>query len=182
MNQLRIAVAGAGLIGRAHIKLIRSSKECELAAIADPATGSALYAESLGVPLSTVSITTYIDTDLTTDNSGSFGSIQTNTGGRGMYEAGQDARRQILDWGAKKLIDDAKKANQTLDIKAEDLDLKDGKVFAKSDPTKTAALKVDGKKQTWLAVGRVLSTERTIKAVDGAKITLDVPVADSFDA
>src|SRR5580765_3178865 len=30
----------------------------------------------------------------------------------------------------------------------------------------------DGKKQTWLAVGRVLSTERQIKAVNGKKITL----------
>ncbi|HYV36885.1 MAG TPA: hypothetical protein VE988_14345 [Gemmataceae bacterium] len=39
----------------------------------------------------------------------------------------------------------------------------------------------DGKKQTWLAVGRVLSTERTIKAVDGKKITLDAPVPDSYD-
>jgi hypothetical protein len=40
----------------------------------------------------------------------------------------------------------------------------------------------DGKKQTWLAVGRVLSTERQIKAVAGKKITLDAPVPDSFDA
>ena len=62
--------------------------------------------ESIGVPLSSVTITPFVDTDLTTDASGTFGSQQTNTGGRGMYEAGQDARRQILDWGAKKLIDD----------------------------------------------------------------------------
>ena len=91
--------------------------------------------------MSTVSITTYVDTDLTTDTVGTFGSIQTNTGGRGMYEAGQEARRQILDWGAKKFIDDAKKANQTLDLKADDMDMKDGMVFAKSDPAKKAALK-----------------------------------------
>ena len=55
-------------------------------------------------------------------NVGTFGSIQTNTGGRGMYEAGQEARRQILDWGARKFIDDAKKANQTLDVKGDDMD------------------------------------------------------------
>ena len=40
----------------------------------------------------------------------------------------------------------------------------------------------DGKKQTWLAPGRVLGTERTITAVDGNTITLDVPLADSYDA
>ena len=40
----------------------------------------------------------------------------------------------------------------------------------------------DGKKQTWLAVGRVLTTERQIKSIAGNKITLDVPLSDSFDA
>lgn len=40
----------------------------------------------------------------------------------------------------------------------------------------------DRKKQTWLAVGRVLSTERTIKTVAGNQITLDVPLSDSYDA
>lgn len=96
-----------------------------------------IAAESLGVPLSSMSITPFVDTDVTTDNSGTFGSQQTNTGGRGMYEAGQDARRQVLDWAAKKYIDDAKKANQDLQVKAEDVDLKDGQVFLKSDPSKT---------------------------------------------
>src|SRR5882762_883941 len=104
-------------------------------------TMTMIAAESLGVPMSSVSITTYVDTDLTTDTVGTFGSIQTNTGGRGMYEAGQEARRQILDWGAKKFIDDAKKANQTLDLKGDDMDLKDGMVFAKSDAAKKVALK-----------------------------------------
>jgi hypothetical protein len=40
----------------------------------------------------------------------------------------------------------------------------------------------DGKKQTWLAPGRVLSVERTIKSVQGNKVTLDVPLPDSYDA
>jgi hypothetical protein len=40
----------------------------------------------------------------------------------------------------------------------------------------------DGKPQTWLAPGRVLATERTITAVDGKTITLDVPLSDSYDA
>ncbi|HYV34387.1 MAG TPA: hypothetical protein VE988_01705 [Gemmataceae bacterium] len=40
----------------------------------------------------------------------------------------------------------------------------------------------DGKKQTWIAVGKMLTTERYIAAIAGNKITLDVPLSDSFDA
>src|SRR5207244_7545202 len=99
-------------------------------------TMTMIAAESLGVPLYSMSITPVVDTDLTTDASGTFGSQQTNTGGRGMYEAGQDARKQVLDWGAKRFIDDAKKQNQTIDVKADELELKDGAVSMKSDPSK----------------------------------------------
>jgi CO/xanthine dehydrogenase Mo-binding subunit len=101
---------------------------------------SMIAAESVGVPLSSVTITPYVDTDLTTDASGTFGSQQTNTGGRGMFEAGQDARRQLLDWGAKKFIDDAKKANQDLQAKPEDVELQDGQVWLTSDPSKKLPL------------------------------------------
>jgi len=141
-------------------------------------TMAMIAAESLGVPLYNVTISTSVDTDLTTDNSGSFGSIQTNTGGRGMYEAGQDARRQLLDWGAKKMIDDAKKANQTVDVKAEDLDLKDGKVFLKSDPSKTTALKDVVQFAGAPILGRSIYTqdpqwERTAWAAHAAEIEVD---------
>jgi hypothetical protein len=40
----------------------------------------------------------------------------------------------------------------------------------------------NGKPQTWLAVGHVLTTERQIAAMDGKRITLDVPLSDSFDS
>jgi hypothetical protein len=40
----------------------------------------------------------------------------------------------------------------------------------------------DGKKQTWLPVGRVLTTERRVAAVAGNTITVEVPLSDSFDA
>ena len=72
-------------------------------------TMAMIAAESVGVPLYAVTITPFVDTDLTTDASGTFGSQQTNTGGRGMYEAGQDARKQLLQWGARKFMDDARK-------------------------------------------------------------------------
>lgn len=51
MHRLKIAVAGAGLIGRTHIELVRTSDQCELAAIVDPADGARTLAESAGVPL-----------------------------------------------------------------------------------------------------------------------------------
>src|SRR5213593_1882674 len=99
-----------------------------------------IAAESLGVPLDTVTITTYVDTDNTTDTGTTAGSQQTNNGGRGMYEAGQDARKQVLDWAARKFIDDAKKKNQTLDVTAADIELVDGNVFVKSSPSTKAKL------------------------------------------
>lgn len=49
MPKIRIAVAGAGLIGRRHIELIKASSSCELAAIVDPSTIDVSYLESLGV-------------------------------------------------------------------------------------------------------------------------------------
>src|SRR5712691_3427729 len=141
-------------------------------------TMAIIAAESLGVPMSSVSITTYVDTDLTTDTVGTFGSIQTNTGGRGMYEAGQDARRQLLDWGARKFVDDAKKANQTLDLKSDDLDLKDGSIFRKTDASKKLALKDVVQFAGGPILGRAIYTqdpqwERTAWAAHAAEIEVD---------
>lgn len=50
MTPLRIAVAGAGQIGRTHMALIDASAECTLAAIVDPAPASILLAQARGVP------------------------------------------------------------------------------------------------------------------------------------
>jgi len=66
----------------------------------------------------------------------------TNTGGRGMYEAAIDARKQVLDWGAKKLNDDGAKANPPITDKvtADDLDLVDGIVSVKANAKRTLKL------------------------------------------
>jgi predicted dehydrogenase len=50
MARLPLAVVGAGVIGRSHIRYIRASEHCELAAIADPAPAAAALASELGVP------------------------------------------------------------------------------------------------------------------------------------
>lgn len=51
MGKIRIAVAGAGLIGRRHIELALASPSCELSAIVDPAPGAEAIASKAGVRL-----------------------------------------------------------------------------------------------------------------------------------
>ena len=48
---LRIAVAGAGAMGRRHIEIIARSKECRLAAVVDPAPAAGDVARGAGVSL-----------------------------------------------------------------------------------------------------------------------------------
>jgi hypothetical protein len=43
-------------------------------------------------------------------------------------------------------------------------------------------LERDGKPQTWLKAGTILTHDRTIKSIEGHRITFDVPLSDSFDA
>jgi len=99
-----------------------------------------IAAEALGVTLNQITITPYIDTDNTTDTGGTNGSRMTNTGGRGMYEAATDARRQVLDWGARKFNDDFTKAGDAKRVTADDVDLVDGIVTLKGDSKKTLKL------------------------------------------
>jgi predicted dehydrogenase len=51
MTPVRIAVAGAGLIGRRHIEEVRRSRYTELAAIVDPAPAAAELGDAAGVPV-----------------------------------------------------------------------------------------------------------------------------------
>ncbi|HZP96857.1 MAG TPA: xanthine dehydrogenase family protein molybdopterin-binding subunit [Candidatus Limnocylindria bacterium] len=99
-----------------------------------------IAAESLGVPLTSVTTTPYVDTELTTDASGTFGSQQTNTGGRGQFEAGQDAKKKVLEWGARKLNDDNKKKGQETSYTAADVDMVDGLVFPKANTAQKVKL------------------------------------------
>ena len=53
MNQTRIAVAGAGYIGQAHIEVALRSQHCALSAIVDPSPAAVETAARAGVPLYT---------------------------------------------------------------------------------------------------------------------------------
>lgn len=39
-----------------------------------------------------------------------------------------------------------------------------------------------GQPETWLAPGTVIDTDRTITAIQGDAVTVDVPLSDSLDA
>jgi len=51
VNKTRVAVAGAGLIGLAHIAVAQKSPTCALTAIVDPAPSAEAAAKKAGVPL-----------------------------------------------------------------------------------------------------------------------------------
>ena len=53
MAKLKIAVAGAGIIGLAHIEVLARSSRCGLSAIVDPSPGAVAIAAQAGVPLYT---------------------------------------------------------------------------------------------------------------------------------
>src|SRR5581483_7913012 len=40
----------------------------------------------------------------------------------------------------------------------------------------------DGRKQTWIGTTRAELVQRTITAIDGKRLTLDIPLPDSYDA
>lgn len=50
MTKTRIAVAGAGYIGQAHIDVLRHSLTCELCAVVDPSPSAQALADNAGVP------------------------------------------------------------------------------------------------------------------------------------
>lgn len=49
MTSLKIAVVGAGIIGKAHMDLLLASEQCDLAAVVDPNAEAKLLAEAMGV-------------------------------------------------------------------------------------------------------------------------------------
>ena len=53
MTPLKIAVAGAGYIGLAHIEVLARSNRCSLSAIVDPSPSAVAIAAQAGVPLYT---------------------------------------------------------------------------------------------------------------------------------
>ena len=51
MTKIRIAIAGAGIIGQAHIAVVQGSSNCTLSAIVDPSAAAVAVARAANVPL-----------------------------------------------------------------------------------------------------------------------------------
>ena len=88
-----------------------------------------IAAEALGLPLNQVQLTSG-DTDVTPYSVGESGSRTTSYTGTAVIAAAEQVRKQIF-----------KTAASQLEVKPEDLDLKDGLVFVKTDPSQNIPLK-----------------------------------------
>jgi CO/xanthine dehydrogenase Mo-binding subunit len=134
--------------------------------------------EALGMPWDSVTITPYIDTDLTTDTGGSGGSRQTDSGGWGVYDAALDARKQLFDAAVVKLQGDAKKANKTVDVAAADMTI-DGKfIISTKDPSIKLSIASVVNSTGTTVVGRGVHRndgrwERTTFAAHAAEVEVD---------
>ena len=138
-----------------------------------------IVAEALGVPLEQVSIATYVDTDNTTDTGSTSGSRQTNTGGRGMYEAAIDAKNQILTYAAQRLVTEAERRNEQIAVNADELDIRNGEIFVKADPSTTLDLGAVVQTAGFPILGRAIyrqdtDWQRTAWASHAAEVEVDV--------
>jgi CO/xanthine dehydrogenase Mo-binding subunit len=94
-----------------------------------------IAAETVGIPFEETTITPEVDTDVTTDTAGTNGSRQTNTAGWGMYKAGIDAKQQLLEHAARKFVADAQRRGESLSVRPDELDVREGTIFMKADPS-----------------------------------------------
>src|SRR5262249_4831719 len=137
-----------------------------------------IAAETVGIPLEETTITPEVDTDLTTDTAGTNGSRQTNNGGWGMYKAGLDAKQQLLEWGARKFAAGAQRRRQTLSLRPDQPDGRNGLVFVKDDSSQRQAVKEVVAFSTAPIVGRGVhiqdpTWERVAWAAHAAEIEVD---------
>ncbi len=93
-----------------------------------------IAAETLGIPMSLTRISPDVDSDFTSDTGVTAGSRMTNSGGWGVHLAALDAKAQLLDWGAKKFVDDARVAGQPIQVSPDQLEVRDGRVSFKDNP------------------------------------------------
>jgi len=120
-------------LGAATIRVNPDGSAHVLVGVTDIGTGAKstmaiIAAEALGIPLNRIQLTNG-DTDVTPFCIGESGSRATSFTGPAVIAAAEDVRRLIFNVAAPQLK-----------AKAEDLDLKDGNVFVKSDPTQRLPL------------------------------------------
>jgi CO/xanthine dehydrogenase Mo-binding subunit len=135
--------------------------------------------EALGMSWDAVSITPYIDTDLTTDTGTSGGSRQTDSGGWGVYDAALDVRKQLFAAAVVKAQADAKKANKPApEIVADDLTIEGKFVKSTKDPAFQMSISSVVNSTGTTIIGRGVHRndgrwERTAFAAHAAEVEVD---------
>ncbi|MBI4528376.1 MAG: xanthine dehydrogenase family protein molybdopterin-binding subunit [Deltaproteobacteria bacterium] len=145
-------------LGAATIRVNPDGTAHVLVGVVDIGTGAKttmaiIAAEALGIPLNHIQLTNG-DTDVTPYSVGESGSRTTCFTGTAVIAAAEDARKQIFAVAARQLK-----------VQAEELDLKDGNVFVKSNPSQKLPL---GKalSRSGELIGRA-TTNPSFKGVEG---------------
>lgn len=120
-------------LGAATIRVNPDGTAHVLVGVTDIGTGAKstmaiIAAEALGIPLNQIQLTNG-DTDVTPYSVGESGSRTTPFTGPAVIAAAEDCRRQIFS-----------RAAAQLKVKAEELDLREGQVFVRAEPTQKLTL------------------------------------------
>jgi xanthine dehydrogenase molybdenum-binding subunit len=120
-------------LGAATIRVNSDGTAHVLVGVTDIGTGAKstmaiIAAEALGIPLNQIQLTNG-DTDVTPYSVGESGSRTTPFTGPAVIAAAEDVRRQIFTVAARQLK-----------VTADELDLRDGQIFVKADPSQTIPL------------------------------------------
>jgi CO/xanthine dehydrogenase Mo-binding subunit len=89
-----------------------------------------------------------------------------------------DAKRQILEIAAQRLVADAKQKNQPLQVTADQLDIRNGEVFVKANPSTKLALRAVAQAAGMPILGRAIyrqdnDWERTAWASHAMEVEVD---------
>jgi xanthine dehydrogenase molybdenum-binding subunit len=120
-------------LGAATIRINPDGSAHLLVGVTDIGTGAKstmaiIAAEALGIPLNQIEVTNG-DTDVTPYSVGESGSRTTSFTGHAVIAAAEDLRKQVFAVAAPQLK-----------VKAEELDLRDGQVFVKAEPSEKIPL------------------------------------------
>jgi len=146
-------------LGAATIRVNPDGTAHVLVGVTDIGTGAKstmaiIASEALGIPLNQIQLTNG-DTDATPYSVGESGSRTTSFTGPAVVAAAEDVRKQIFALAVKQFK-----------VKPEELDLRDGQVFAKSDPSKKVGLGAIVK-GTGDLIGRATTNPSFPKDVEG---------------
>jgi len=152
-------------LGAATIRVNPDGTAHVLVGVVDIGTGAKstmaiIAAEALGIPLNQIQLTNG-DTDVTPFSIGESSSRTTAFTGTAVIAAAEDVRKQVF-----------KIAAPQLKAAAEDLDLKNGSVFVKSDPSRSVPLNRALSRVGSGLIGRA-TTNPEMKGVEGKSFAAD---------